>query len=143
MDPIDYSKPRMEEKIQLLRENDLKNGFANKREINQDAFYPKSDLDYILRQLNSQRFDEPFFFDQLQAPTIATDQFPPKQTVEEVSENNNQSKLPLQPLPLQPTPKAIQTTSAPVNQATGLTSTETALLSPNEQAIRLKQRGIA
>ena len=52
-------------------------------------------------------------------------------------------KLITPPLPLQPAPKAIQTTSAPVNQATGLTSTETALLSPDEQAIRLKQRGIA
>jgi hypothetical protein len=57
--------------------------------------------------------------------------------------NSKEASLTTPPLPLQPAPKAIQTTSAPVNQATGLTSTETALLSPNEQAIRLKQRGIA
>ena len=31
----------------------------------------------------------------------------------------------------------------PVNPATGLTTTETALLSPGEQAIRQKQKGIA
>ena len=31
----------------------------------------------------------------------------------------------------------------PVNPATGLTTTETALLSPGEQAIRLRQKGIA
>ena len=38
----------------------------------------------------------------MQAPTIPTDQFPPKTTVEEVPENNNQTKLPLEPLPPQP-----------------------------------------
>ena len=102
MDPITYSKPRMEEKVKELRENDRINGFSNKREINQDAFYPRGELDYILRQLNSQRLDEPFMFDQMQAPTIPTDQFPPKTTVEEVPENNNQTKLPLEPLPPQP-----------------------------------------
>ena len=66
MDPINYSKPRMEEKVKELRENDRINGFSNKREINQDAFYPRGELDYILRQLNSQRLDEPFMFDQMQ-----------------------------------------------------------------------------
>ena len=141
MDPITYSKPRMEEKIKKLRENDRINGFSDKREINQDAFYPKSDLDYILRQLNSQRLDEPFMFDEIQAPTIPTDQFPPKTTVEEVSENNNQTKLPVQPLPPQPAATQVaNATTAPINPATGLTTVETALLSPSEQAIRLKQR---
>ena len=45
--------------------------------------------------------------------------------------------------PPQPAPVNIKTVQAPVNQATGLTSTETALLSPGEQAIRLKQKGLA
>tara|TARA_R110000787_G_scaffold83226_1_gene179417 strand:- start:4 stop:4578 length:4575 start_codon:yes stop_codon:yes gene_type:complete len=52
-------------------------------------------------------------------------------------------KLQTPPLPLQPAPKAIRTVTPPVNQATGLTRSETALLSPDEQAIRLNQRGIA
>jgi hypothetical protein len=42
-----------------------------------------------------------------------------------------------------PAPVNITTAQAPVNEATGLTSTETALLSPGEQAIRLKQKGLA
>ena len=46
------------------------------------------------------------------------------------------------PLPPQPAPVAPQTVANVVPQ-TGLTATETALLSPDEQAIRLKQRGIA
>tara|TARA_Y100000004_G_C8648297_1_gene300017 strand:- start:65 stop:514 length:450 start_codon:yes stop_codon:yes gene_type:complete len=46
------------------------------------------------------------------------------------------------PLPPQPTPVTPQTVANVVPQ-TGLTATETALLSPEEQAIRLKQKGIA
>ena len=53
----------------------------------------------------------------------------------------NTSKLPLQPLPPQPAATGITATAAaPINPATGLTQVETALLSPGEQAIRLKQR---
>ena len=37
----------------------------------------------------------------------------------------------------------VQPQVANVNQTTGLTTTETALLSPGEQAIRQRQRGIA
>ena len=57
--------------------------------------------------------------------------------------NSKKAKLPVPPLQLQPAPKAIQTVASPVNQATGLTRSETALLSPDEQAIRLNQRGVA
>jgi len=49
----------------------------------------------------------------------------------------------IQTPPLPPQPAATQvasTASAPINPATGLTTVETALLSPGEQAIRLKQR---
>jgi len=60
-----------------------------------------------------------------------------------VLNNSKEAKLITPPLPLQPAPKAIQTASAPVNQVTGLTTSETALLSPDEQAIRLRQRGRA
>jgi hypothetical protein len=57
--------------------------------------------------------------------------------------NSKEASLTTPPLPLQPAPKAIQTVASPVNQATGLTRSETALLSPDEQAIRLNQRGVA
>ena len=53
------------------------------------------------------------------------------------------AKLETPPLPMQPAPVNIQSmAAAPVN-ATGLTTTETALLSPGEQAIRQRQKGIA
>ncbi len=46
------------------------------------------------------------------------------------------------PLPKQPQPVISPIATSPVLN-TGLTATETALLSPDEQAIRLKQKGIA
>ena len=53
----------------------------------------------------------------------------------------DQHQEPVTPqLPDTPTPVVPNTNMNPVNPATGLTTTETALLSPGEQAIRQKQR---
>ena len=46
-------------------------------------------------------------------------------------------------LPNTPTPIVPNNNMNPVNPATGLTTTETALLSPGEQAIRQRQKGMA
>lgn len=55
--------------------------------------------------------------------------------------NSKEASLNTPPLPPQPAATAVTSTaSAPINPATGLTTVETALLSPSEQAIRLKQR---
>jgi len=54
---------------------------------------------------------------------------------------SKEASLDTPPLPPQPAATAItDTAAAPINPATGLTQVETALLSPGEQAIRLKQR---
>ena len=60
-------------------------------------------------------------------------------------EPQKQSSLPteIQTPPLPRTPEVSQTSVrnvAQINPITGLTTTETALLSPDEQAIRLRQR---
>ncbi len=51
----------------------------------------------------------------------------------------------VQPLPLQPqpNPQVVSKPSIPVNQQTGLTATETGLLTDAEKAIRLRQQGLA
>ena len=51
----------------------------------------------------------------------------------------------VQPLPLQPQPDAqiVSKPPMPMNQQTGLTATETGLLTNAEKAIRLKQQGLA
>ena len=55
--------------------------------------------------------------------------------------NSKEASLDTPPLPAQPAATAItNTAAAPINPTTGLTQVETALLSPGEQAIRLKQR---
>jgi len=55
--------------------------------------------------------------------------------------NSKEASLNTPALPPQPAATAVtNTASAPVSPTTGLTNVETALLSPSEQAIRLKQR---
>jgi len=55
--------------------------------------------------------------------------------------NSKEASLDTPPLPPQPAATQVaNATTAPINPATGLTTVETALLSPSEQAIRLKQR---
>ncbi len=136
-DPLPYSKPRFEGKIQEIKENEKDKGFNKKRSINKRSWYPKSELDRILRRLNNQRLDGEFFYDKITAPTIPV---------------NNQTSLVLPtpggtggggganiqtpPLPGTPMPDKKLVASMPqINQQTGLTRTESALLSPSEQVI--------
>jgi hypothetical protein len=59
----------------------------------------------------------------------------------ELLKNSKEASLNTPPLDPQPAATAVtETASAPINEKTGLTTTETALLSPLEQSIRLKQR---
>ena len=64
-----------------------------------------------------------------------------------VSNNFIEAKLPTPPLPNLPSVNPANFNTEVMNQGaigtTGLTSTEQALLSPEEQAIRLRQRGQA
>jgi RNAse (barnase) inhibitor barstar len=137
--PVNFSEPRFEDKIKELRKIEKERG--SKRTINANSFYPKYELKSIIRKLKYQKLDEQFRFDKIQTDTP---RFPQGLTSIAVPQTNNQTaKIVTPPLPPQPAPKAIQTSSAPVNQVTGLTTSETALLSPDEQAIRLRQRGRA
>ena len=59
----------------------------------------------------------------------------------ELLKNSKEASLNTPPLEQQPDATAVtETASAPINERTGLTTVETALLSPLEQSIRLKQR---
>jgi len=137
-DPINFSSDRFENKIKELKKIEKDRG--SNRIINKKSFYPKTDLKRVIRKLKRQKLDDEFMFDK-----ISTDvpRFTEGLTSIEIPQNKNLAKLPVPPLPPQPAPVNITTAQAPVNQATGLTSTETALLSPGEQAIRLKQKGLA
>ena len=70
---------------------------------------------------------------------------PPKDDMENILNllKQQEAKIKTPPLPKQPEPVAAAAALPKIDPVTQLTSTETALLSPDEQAIRLKQRGIA
>jgi hypothetical protein len=64
---------------------------------------------------------------------------------EERSELPTQQPTNVQPLPPQPqpNPQVVSKPPMPMNQQTGLTATETGLLTDAEKAIRLRQQGLA
>ena len=143
-DPLNFSEPRFKNKLKELRELNQEYNKTNKRKrsLNEDSFYPKYELKDILRDLKFQRLDEEFFYDKIKAPIIPV---------------NNQSKvLPLpttnrqvasvQTPPLPPTPGVnpnLVASTPPINQQTGLTHSENALLSNEEKAIKLRSKGMA
>ncbi len=136
MDPIPFSDVRFKNKLKELQEmnNDFNKDKKTKRRLNTYSFYPKYELKRILRNLKYQRLDEDFFYDKIQAPTIPvnnqTSMVPNK--IPMARSTNIQTP----PLPGTPMPDQKLVASAPqINQQTGLTRTESALLSPSEQVI--------
>jgi hypothetical protein len=74
-------------------------------------------------------------------PEIKEPKIDENQRILDLLNNSKEASLNTPPLDPQPDATAVtQTASAPINEKTGLTTTETALLSPLEQSIRLKQR---
>ena len=80
-----------------------------------------------------------------------TDNFNDRMKLENYLIQQDRSELPtqkpvnVQPLPPQPqpNPSVVSKPPMPMNQQTGLTATETGLLSDAEKAIRLRQQGLA
>ena len=115
MDVLPYSKPRMEEKIKTLKQNDKDSGYNKKRSINKKSFYPMRELDKIMRKLRRQKLDEPFIFD---LPEISTLELNEKQSSLTPLSNNQTTqtaKLPVQPLPLQPAATAVVASAPSLN----------------------------
>ena len=136
MDPIPFSETRFKNKLKELEEmnREFNKGKKRKRRLNTYSFYPKYELRDILRNLKYQRLDEDFFYDKIQAPTIPiniqTSMVPNK--IPMARSTNIQTP----PLPGTPMPDQKLVASMPqINQQTGLTRTESALLSPSEQVI--------
>ena len=136
--PLSFSIPRFESKIEEIEDNMDKTG--SKRSINEDALFPEDELEDIIDELEDADLNGEFPFDERE---VYRDGLTSIQLPTSIKADRTTAKLPVPPLPPQPAPVNIKTVQAPVNQATGLTSTETALLSPGEQAIRLKQKGLA
>jgi hypothetical protein len=135
-DPLPYSKPRFEGKLKEIKENEKDKGFYDKRRINKRSWYPKRELDKVLRFLRNQRLNDVFKYDKIKAPTIPlkdqTSMVVPDKQISLTQSTNVQTP----PLPKTPMPNRKLVASMPqINQQTGLTRTEEHLLSPSEQVI--------
>ena len=131
--PVNYSDSRFKEKVEKIRKSARSKGISPSQGY-LDA-YPKPQLDRVKGFLNNKSLNEIFPYD------VTTDPEPRNILVP----RQKQSSLPteIQTPPLPRTPEVSQTSVrnvAQINPNTGLTTTETALLSPDEQAIRLRQR---
>jgi len=133
--PVNFSESRFKKKIKKIRDNETQ--FDYSYNLSDDELYPKYELKDVLSNLKYNSLSEDFYYDRedlrSEAPTENIE-------VEQVAEIP-QPEIKTPPLPKQPTP-IVQQTTAEVIPQTGLTVSETALLSPDEQAIRLKQRGM-
>ena len=139
-EPLPYSKQRFKNKLIDLKEMEKDKGFNKKRSINKKSFYPQSELDKVLRFLRNQKLDDVFKYDKITVPTIQmnnqTSLMVPDKQIIQASKANIQAP----PLPDTPMPDQRLVASMPqVNQQTGLTRNQSALLSPTEQLIARKQ----
>jgi hypothetical protein len=131
--PINYSDSRFKEKVEKLRKSSRAKGIAPSQSYLEA--YPKPGLDRVKSFLNNKSLDSIFPYD------VTTDPEPANIFVEPQKQSSLPTEIQTPPLPR--TPEVSQTSVrnvAQINPNTGLTTTETALLSPDEQAIRLRQR---
>jgi len=138
--PVSYSESRFKKKIETIKKDQKRRGLDKEQILQKSFFYPKRELDKVIRQLKRDSLDKPFHYDIIkQKEGIGS--LPMKQTAPVAQVQPTRPQTP--PLPQQPQPQPVVASAptAPLNN--GLTQSEMALLSPSEQAIRLKQRGIA
>jgi len=132
--PVNFSESRFEKKIKKIRDNETQFGFSYN--LSDDELYPKYELKDVISNLKYNSLGDEFYYDKQdlrsEAPTENIE-------VEQVAEIP-QSEIKTPPLPEQPKPVAVAQATPQVNPNTLLTRSETALLSPTEQQIRLNQR---
>ena len=130
--PVSYSESGLEQRADELYKEYLKSGIV----INRSDLLPLSKLDGIIFKMENIRFKD--LVDPERAPLPQ-----PAGSGSNLFFGEQQQEPVTPQLPDTPTPVVPNTNMNPVNPATGLTTTETALLSPGEQAIRQRQKGMA
>ena len=138
-DALPFSEKRFKGKLKELEEMNRewnKKHPNNKRNVNRNSFYPKYELKDILRDLKYQRLDEPFFYDKIKEPPIEikdqTRLVVPDKKITSLPQNTNVGTTQNVPA-VNPNLIASTTTSGigsgGVNQMTGLTASQNALVS--------------
>jgi len=130
---------KVSESLMQKRLRDLKKAYPNEI-INKDFFYPRKEFNKVMRKYRNKSLkveepkeDETSIFNKITDAII-----PPAGAAEieqPVVDNNQKTQVP--PLPNTPMPNRRMTTlpSLQKSPVTGLTRTESALLSPDEQEI--------
>jgi hypothetical protein len=145
--PVNFSEDLFEKKLRALAKREDEQGFTY--DLPKDFLFPKGDLKRVIRELQRDDLNEPFYYDvekEKEAMELRGDVPTGIETIQQepvrVSQKPETSPLPSTPMPDQ---QVIQTAMMPasgvMNQ--GLTATENALLSEEEKQIRLRQRGLA
>ena len=127
--PINYSKSRMSKRVR-----DIQKAFPNEI-IDRSFAYPRSELDKVLREYRNKSLK----------PEVTTEREIEDQRSEVTprQEPTRVSQVQTPPLPRTPAPIISGTQTANVvNPMSGLTQTETALLSPEEQIIRQRTKRV-
>ena len=132
--PVSYSESGLEQRADELYSEYKKNGIS----INRSDLMPFGKLDSIIFRMENIKFKD------LEDPNRTPLPTPSGSGTPSLFNMGAQESEPVTPeLPNTPTPIVPNNNMNPVNPATGLTTTETALLSPGEQAIRQRQKGMA
>jgi hypothetical protein len=145
--PVTFSEDQFENKLRKLSKIEDEQGFTY--DLPKDFLFPKGDLKRVIRELQRDDLNEPFYYDvqkEKEAMDLRGDVPTGIETIQQepvrVSQKPQTPPLPTTPMPNQ---QVIQTAMMPasgvMNQ--GLTATENALLSEEEKQIRLRSRGLA
>ena len=149
--PINFSEPRFKTKVKNIEElvdRMNKKDKDNVRVVNKNFLYPKGEFRRVIQNNRNKRF---FAYDAPYDPGKPREENKPGAIRTFLGDKipfigkgspfggfgKPETKLPTPPLPETPQPK-VPKVSQNVNPATNLTRTETALLSPSEQAIKQK-----
>ena len=147
--PINYSKPRFETKVKNVEELIEKLNAKDKekyRVVNEGFLYPKFEFNDVIRDYRGKKFfPYPDVYDPGKMPT---EKGGLKKLIEKIPGigpgspfsgfGKPQSKLPTPPLPQTPQPQ-VQANTQQINPISGLTRSQQALLSPQEQVIAQKK----
>jgi len=130
--PVDYNKGLFKKKLKLLKNLEEKRGMEIfTRERNRDYYYPRRELDDIIRNYERKEFE----VEVPPAEKQGTLSLIPSAGAAEMVEPEIQTP----PLPATPTPSVASATNLAsvnvINPMTNLTRSQEALLSPSEQAI--------
>jgi len=133
--PLDYSKEKFKKKIGAVEREYSKRGSVKDIMDEEYSLFPKYELDDIIFDLKGADLNDIFPYDKkIEQPITPTVPGPG------ISSLPQQSNIQTPPLPTTPQPVATSNITSQINPTTKLTSVESALLSPTEQAIRQTQR---